>query len=143
RSGLTCVDQVCCDRACEGSCEACDLSGAIGVCTPVASSPPHGNRTCGVGECVGCCTGRSDGQCKYPTNACGAPAYCAPDGISLVDQSICKAGTCTTPPAVACPGAFACALGACKRSCTTDVDCASTHFCARGVCRETATIAAG
>ncbi|MBW2253763.1 MAG: hypothetical protein JRI25_04110 [Deltaproteobacteria bacterium] len=31
RDGL--VDQVCCGGACEGTCEACDVSGSEGTCT--------------------------------------------------------------------------------------------------------------
>src|SRR5262249_30824011 len=35
-SGLSCVDNVCCDTACTGTCQACDLPGSVGTCTTVA-----------------------------------------------------------------------------------------------------------
>jgi hypothetical protein len=41
RSGY-CVDGFCCDRACDGACEACNISGHIGSCT---AAP-----TCGSGD---------------------------------------------------------------------------------------------
>jgi uncharacterized repeat protein (TIGR01451 family)/uncharacterized repeat protein (TIGR02543 family)/uncharacterized protein (TIGR03382 family) len=47
-SGL-CVDGVCCNAVCPGQCEACDVPGHVGVCSPVAG-PPHGNRP--PGWCV-------------------------------------------------------------------------------------------
>ena len=40
--GGTCVDTYCCDRACDGQCEACDLSSSPGTCGTVPSGPPHG-----------------------------------------------------------------------------------------------------
>ena len=46
-SGL-CVDKVCCNVACAGQCQACDIAPSRGTCSPVASGPPHGSRAaCG------------------------------------------------------------------------------------------------
>ncbi|MBW2456970.1 MAG: hypothetical protein JRI68_20820 [Deltaproteobacteria bacterium] len=54
-----CADGVCCDAACAGDCVACDLSGAIGTCTPhPAGTDPEGD--CSGGLCDGagsCATG--------------------------------------------------------------------------------------
>jgi hypothetical protein len=48
-----CVDGTCCDRACDGTCEACDVPGKLGVCTPhPLDSDPE--RECGsAGVCGG------------------------------------------------------------------------------------------
>ena len=37
-SGL-CVDGYCCNDACEGQCEACDVPGGEGLCVPVSGAP--------------------------------------------------------------------------------------------------------
>ena len=33
-----CVDGVCCDRACDGSCESCALTGKVGTCSPIKNA---------------------------------------------------------------------------------------------------------
>lgn len=54
-----CADGVCCDRACDGTCEACDLSGRTGTCRTIsAGMDPAGEcgpmRSCdGRGGCAG------------------------------------------------------------------------------------------
>lgn len=42
RSGL-CVDGVCCESACNGKCEACNLPGKLGKCEPVAEGEDPAN----------------------------------------------------------------------------------------------------
>lgn len=50
-SGI-CADGVCCDGACGGTCEACDLSGSAGTCTPYAQGTDPENE-CGLASCDG------------------------------------------------------------------------------------------
>src|SRR5262249_7109380 len=38
-----CVDGFCCNNACNGQCQACDVAGKEGICTAVAGKP-HGAR---------------------------------------------------------------------------------------------------
>src|SRR5262249_44012856 len=45
-AGLSCVDNVCCNSACNGSCEACDLPGHVGTCTKVPDGQDPDNE-CG------------------------------------------------------------------------------------------------
>ena len=51
QSGL-CVDGVCCATACDGTCEACDLAGSEGTCTPHAPGTDPESE-CGEGSCSG------------------------------------------------------------------------------------------
>jgi MYXO-CTERM domain-containing protein len=53
-----CVDGFCCDTACDGTCEACDLTASLGACTPYpAGTDPEDecpDNTCnGAGACNG------------------------------------------------------------------------------------------
>jgi alpha-tubulin suppressor-like RCC1 family protein len=135
-AGTTCApDGVCCDQECSSSCMACDIPGFLGICTPVASGAPHGNRTACTGTnatCAGSCTGLSDGQCTYPTSNCGSGPTCS--GNNSVGQATCSNGSCLTPVAQACSGNFACVGTACKTSCSADSDCVSGYFCQENTC---------
>jgi alpha-tubulin suppressor-like RCC1 family protein len=124
-------DGYCCNQACTGSCMACDIPGQLGLCTPVASGAPHGNRTsCGSGGCAGTCAGRPDGQCDYPTASCGA-ATCS--GGHFVPEGACMSGSCVAPPQD-CAGGFVCAGSSCKTACSSNVDCLPNYYCASGTC---------
>lgn len=49
-----CYDGVCCDVSCNGGCEACDLAGTAGLCTPHAGhTDPEGACSGGAGVCDG------------------------------------------------------------------------------------------
>ena len=62
-AGGFCVDGVCCEIACDGACEACDMTGDEGSCLPYdEGTDPEGECTAsscnGAGECGG---GDTDG----------------------------------------------------------------------------------
>ena len=136
QTGLACSpDGICCDRACTNSCEACDVQGSVGTCTPLRNGLPRGNRQAcagGTSSCAGSCAGLTDGSCSYPTGNCGAGPTCS--GNDTVGQSTCAAGACTTPGPAACAGGFVCSGSACKTSCVSDGDCRTTHLCQGGLC---------
>ena len=105
-SGTTCVDDFCCDTACTGTCQACDVVSHEGTCSAVTSGPPHGARTCG-----GC------------------------NGMSYVGPGTCSAGICgSTPAPQNCPGGFVCGASQCLTSCTVDSECAANYYCGQGTC---------
>ncbi|HET6149215.1 MAG TPA: hypothetical protein VFH68_16880 [Polyangia bacterium] len=92
QSGI-CIDGVCCNRACDGQCEACDIDR--GRCTVVQSGPVHGTRlACPAGTNPAC-----GSQCA------GMPMRCGdfPQGTNC---------TCLVPlPGVStCNGAGSCAV---------------------------------
>ena len=61
-----CVDGFCCNLACNGQCQACDINP--GICTVVTSGPPHGMRmACPAGTNPGCAA-----QCAGTPTQCGA-----------------------------------------------------------------------
>lgn len=135
-SDSTCVDGYCCNTACSGSCQACDIKGMLGTCSPVPSGPPHGSRTACASDgssCGGSCAGKADGTCSYPTGNCGDGPMCASTTMSVA-QSTCNAGSCAKPAPKTCPYSLICAGGACKTSCSSNNDCVGGLVCTSGSC---------
>ena len=125
-----CVDGVCCDSACAGSCQSCKRTGNLGVCGPApAGSPLSGHPTCGTSPCTGTCNGAST-TCTFSSASCGT-ASCS--GQALQAIGACSAGSCVNPAPQPCPGALVCANSTtCKTSCILDSDCQAGHFCSSG-----------
>jgi hypothetical protein len=117
-----CVDGLCCDLACTGQCEACDLTASPGMCKPV-SGPPHGMRTACTNPgttCGGVCDGVTAASCTYPpaSTICGAAC----------DGHCSGAGACSSTGG-ACPNGFACGAGTCKTTCSGPADCQTNFTC--------------
>lgn len=81
KSGF-CVDGVCCNSTCDGQCNACDVAGSAGTCSPVIGAAPHGSRP----QCAGNLACGESGAC-YDT--CVSSAQCAAG-------SLCAAGSCVS-----------------------------------------------
>jgi hypothetical protein len=101
-----CADYTCCDTACEGTCEACNLTGSVGTCTPVpeGEDPRHDciatpKETCGDdGECDG------QGACgKWgPGTLCDKPS-CSTSSYKLSSVKECDGkGNCVSAPDIDC-----------------------------------------
>jgi hypothetical protein len=121
----TCADGVCCDKACGGACQACNLAGSKGTCTAVdGAADPHG--LCAAGPCADACKAGACGF-KPATTVCGT-ASCATGVLTTQTCDGASAGCNASAPS-ACAGHLACASAtACKSSCLVDGDCTS------GVC---------
>jgi MYXO-CTERM domain-containing protein len=100
---------VCCNSACGGECEACNVTGSVGTCT----AKPAGT-ACGLAGCVGGYTVAAS-TCDGTSNACplGAISPC-PNGLKCLDKISCKSG---------CASDADCLVGTCD---TTTGKCAST-----------------
>ena len=89
-----CVEGVCCNTACEGACEACNLAGSVGTCSPAPSTV----------QCRG-----SGGECDVAEYCTGTGASCPADGFQASgaacsgDGNACTVdvcdgtGSCTHP----------------------------------------------
>jgi hypothetical protein len=134
-SPAVCVDGVCCDSACSGQCQACDVAGSAGMCTPITGAP-HGSRpTCtGLGTaCAGACDGvTSTTACQYPgaSKSCGTMCTGATETDSVCDGM----GDCVAQKPNSCPGGYACNGMKCAVACTTDNDCTAGFACTQGQC---------
>ncbi|MDB4971535.1 MAG: regulator of chromosome condensation [Myxococcales bacterium] len=121
------VDGYCCDRECQGQCEACDV--VPGGCQPVLGTPHATRPACeGTGVSPPCgpkaCDGVTAGSCTWPTSACGA-ATCS-NGMAS-SAGTCSNGTCQTPVLRTCPGGI---CGATDCATVTQVAAGSNHTCA-------------
>jgi len=122
-----CVNGVCCNEACQGTCVGCDVAGSEGTCSPVpVGKDPRAQCTGSVTACDGTCNGA--GACAYPDapTPCGTP-YCVNSGMVWLycdGSGGCKQqqGSC---------GGYACspAGDACKSYCSINADCATGFHC--------------
>jgi hypothetical protein len=125
-----CVEGVCCDRACDGSCETC----ADGTCRAVARSEP-GSPACARYLCDG-----KEGDCP---SSCRGNADCVASHHCLNELCVPKGGKGDS-----CAGPEECRSGVCAHevcvddarlgdSCEEWTECAS-GYCVDGVCCESA-----
>jgi len=87
-SSGACADGFCCDVACTDLCEACNVAGSEGACSPVpAGTDP-------ASECIGATNCDGAGVCTLlPLGAsCTVPAECA--------SGTCDGGLCIAPPSL-------------------------------------------
>ncbi|MFI5302032.1 MAG: hypothetical protein ACHREM_28410, partial [Polyangiales bacterium] len=132
-----CADGYCCDTACAGTCQACDVSGKLGTCSPV-TGPTHGARACATlgtdAQCGLTCDGIDTSQCKY-ASASTACVKQSCSGSQATNQGVCDGtGACNVAPSD-CPGYLKCATATtCKSSCATSDDCIARSTCEGGTC---------
>ncbi|MBK8252714.1 MAG: hypothetical protein IPK82_08605 [Polyangiaceae bacterium] len=152
-SSGACVDGVCCNNTCNGTCQACNITGSVGTCTNVPSNQDPANE-CAGGECNGAaaCEVANGAACSTATQC--QSGFCT-DGVccSSACGATCQAcniagsvGTCGNIPANTDPG-NECAGGECNGSgacevanggtCTLSSQCISGN-CVDGVCCDTA-----
>ena len=80
-----CIDDVCCDSACAGTCMSCRQTGRAGACAPyAANTDPQGECGQGTGKCKSTCDGV--GACAYPTTdvTCASCQLCNGSGDCTV-----------------------------------------------------------
>jgi hypothetical protein len=131
-----CVDGVCCESACTGTCVACNVAGSEGRCLPVPDNLDPDNEcdaepdtSCGRD---GACDGK--GACrKYREGIECAPRSCqvATERAASTCDGLgnCKAGA-TRPCAPA-----VCIDDVCGLGCVDDSKCTAGNFCDAGTCR--------
>ncbi|MBI2394944.1 MAG: hypothetical protein HYV09_35570 [Deltaproteobacteria bacterium] len=134
--GNVCVDGFCCNSACNGQCEACDVEGHAGTCWPV-SGTPHGGRKACTGEagaaCTGTCDGSTRGQCAYPpaTKICGTT--CLDD--KQTDSTCDGLGSCVVGVPKTCDANLKCdGTAKCRTECGTNEHCRTGYSCNTGKC---------
>jgi len=132
-----CVDGFCCDGACTGQCEACNIVGSFGICSPVQDGQPVGPREdcSGSGLCGGACDGENRTSCVFPA----AEQRCDDAGCSGTlarEASYCDgSGQCAPGVETQCPGECDEELGLCADAmCQLDSQCDDGMICRSGIC---------
>jgi MYXO-CTERM domain-containing protein len=125
-----CVDGVCCDVSCKGQCEACDVAGSEGVCSPVQGIPHNMRPACDHAgdECGGQCDGVNSNVCKYAAvgTTCGTTA-CNND---LATSSTCNGqGECKPNKDQECTPYVCGTDDTCLSRCEQDADCSQGYTC--------------
>jgi hypothetical protein len=149
-----CTDGYCCDAACDGVCEACDVGPSEGTCVlHQANTDPDGEcagscQSCdGNGACHDTATGLDpedecaqespcglDGECDG-AGACGhwdsgtvcTAAYC--DGSTLHDADTCDTSHACVDGGTQDCTPYTCESAACLTSCIDNTDCAAGYTC--------------
>ncbi len=140
-----CVDGVCCDANCTGTCQACSAakkgSGQDGVCDSITAGmdpddecSPQAVATCGT---TGFCNG--SGACaKYAAGTICNAASCGQSSVFEADK--CDgSGICVNGATTPCGAGFYCVTGQCfaKKqngvACVNAGECSSSN-CVDGVC---------
>lgn len=135
-----CRDEVCCDTACDGPCEACanvHTSVADGTCAPVlAGADPDDDCETAAGETCG-----NDGSCdgagscrKHGSNQVCVNAACS--GSSYLEARTCDGGGACAPATPMPCGEFPCSEAGCEKPCAAPGDCPNGSYCATSkICR--------
>ena len=130
-----CVDGICCESACTGDCEACNVAGQVGSCVPLKGMPRPGRPAClGQGTpCAGACDGSDRDACKYPAGetTC-APAACAAG--KAVARAVCSGGGVCLPATEVSCAPYACDGPICAGGCSASNPCTAGHHCNAGRC---------
>jgi hypothetical protein len=133
-----CVDGVCCDRACDGQCEACDVAGSVGTCATITGAP-HGSRTpCDGGGGDACkaktCDGKDNKTCAgLPPATVDCKAATCADGAFTAAAKCDGKGTCAVPMAQGC-GDYQCSATGCLNACESAADCKKGLVCKSRAC---------
>jgi hypothetical protein len=130
-----CADGVCCDSACTGTCQACDVAGKLGTCTTLAAgaSPHAGHGSCSPAgtTCGSSCDGSSP-SCSYvPSNGQTCSSASCPGG-NYKPAGTCNTGGCNSPATQTCAGTNQCLTYSCDPAsgCTsTAKSCTGTDQC--------------
>ena len=131
-----CADAICCNTACNGSCEYCNGSSP-GTCSFVSGAPQTGHPACaGTGLCQGTCNG-TKASCTLPgaETTCRQPS-CEGTPPTATKQAVCDGnGNCPTLSTTPC-SPFQCGVTSCLASCSSSTgQCVSGAACVGGTCQ--------
>jgi len=104
-----CVNGVCCNTVCEGTCNRCNVAGSIGTCIEVPSDCAGGCSICSSGNCIADPT-KCTGNCVQCTgsgavyNCASNVALCIADCIGVCSGSGTAYNCQASPVGTSCGG---------------------------------------
>jgi len=133
-----CSDSRCCDSACDGTCESCNLPGNVGSCLYIAAGQDPDSECLGF-SCDAFYWAWSGRTCYYRADVSASTATCNGAGACQAAGSLCPSqgqgsifiicdpvcqvstgGTCSGTTAGTCtnvnPGTQTCGIGECERT---------------------------
>ncbi len=126
-----CVDGVCCESACNGTCQYCALPTSPGICSLVAADNPDPRGLCQDKGAAACSTnGKCDGtgSCeKYAQGTVCANETCT-SGVYTGPSTCNTTGQCVAPDARPC-APFVCNGTQCFNVCATNDQCKPPNTC--------------
>ncbi len=133
--GGNCADGVCCNSACNGSCEYCN-GGTPGTCGYISGAPKVGHPACaGTGACQGTCNA-TKASCTFPgaeTN-CRQPSCNAASGVAT-NPAVCDGqGNCPALSTTNCTP-YICGTTSCLTTCSSVSQCLSGLACVNSACQ--------
>jgi FG-GAP repeat len=139
-----CVENVCCDTACEGACVSClaesKQGGATGKCGPIeAGARPKKDDGCAVNPTefcglTGVCDGAGSCAVRPKGTSCGMGTC---DGKTAVPEPTCDGQeNCVPAKTKVCAPGYDCRKGDCSQECESDEQCdlANGFACIEGAC---------
>jgi hypothetical protein len=140
-SALFCADGVCCDTRCDTACNACNLTGREGTCSPVAAgaAPATGHPACAADDPSTC---QKDGVCDgagachlYAVGTVCRASKCDMTTDAFTPDFKCDGrGVCQSNIAIAC-APFKCKdTSVCYATCSDGTQCAAGKSCVGGSC---------
>jgi hypothetical protein len=134
-SGI-CVDGFCCNSICDGPCQACNVVGNAGTCTPVPPGQDPDDE-CAMDAPTTCKrNGTCDGQgaCgNYPAGAQCLPGSCSA-GVEQASGTCDGKGQCLAGATLPCKSGV-CDGSSCGSTCATSAQCQPGFFCDGTSCR--------
>jgi hypothetical protein len=129
-----CAQGVCCNSACNGTCQSCALPASMGVCGSVPNGAADPQGTCqnaGPATCDtdGACDGKGACRLYAAGTQCVAPS-CALGQSTLTQARTCDGvGNCQAPATIPCAPFLCNGTSACNAACTADTDCLAPAIC--------------
>jgi MYXO-CTERM domain-containing protein len=134
-----CTDGLCCNKGCDGQCEACGEKGAEGKCVPVLGDPRGERAVCPEAPAdepcqAASCNGKVGDHCAgFATSKVKCQDPRCEDG-QATGQGLCDGdGNCGVAAPVEC-GAYVCGPSQCLTNCDADKDCVAGNSCVDHEC---------